>query len=64
MDYLFATNNIERIQATTHVLNKPAQKVLEKCGFKGEGRLRKALFTGGKFAVVFIYAITRKKWKH
>ena len=63
VDYLFSTHNIARIQATTHVMNKPAQRVLEKCGFAKEGKLRKALFTGGKFADVFIYGITREKWK-
>ena len=63
VDYLFSTSNIARIQATTHVLNKPAQRVLEKCGFIREGKLREALFTGGKFADVYIYGITRKKWK-
>jgi RimJ/RimL family protein N-acetyltransferase len=63
IDYLFSTNNIERVQATTHFLNKPAQRVLEKCGFIREGRLRKALFTNGEPHDAFVYGITRKKWR-
>jgi RimJ/RimL family protein N-acetyltransferase len=63
VDYLFTTQNISRVQATTNVLNKPAQRVLEKIGFKKEGQLREALFTAGKFHDVYVYGITRKEWK-
>jgi RimJ/RimL family protein N-acetyltransferase len=63
VDYLFSTRNIERVQATTHIMNKPAQRVLEKCGFTREGRLRSALFTSGKPHDAYIYGITRRKWK-
>lgn len=63
IDYLFSTKNIERVQATTHILNKSAQRVLEKCGFTREGRLRSALFTSGEANDAYIYGITRKKWK-
>jgi len=63
VEYLFLTKNIQRIQATTHVSNKPAQRVLEKCGFTREGQLREALFTNGEFHDFYIYGITRKEWK-
>jgi len=63
VDYLFATRDITRVQATTHVLNKPAQRVLEKCGFAKEGRLRSALFTNGEHHDAYVYGITRRKWK-
>jgi len=63
IDYLFSTKNIARIQATTHVLNKPAQRVLEKCGFTREGRLKSALFTSGELGDAYVYGVTRKKWK-
>jgi RimJ/RimL family protein N-acetyltransferase len=63
VEYLFLTKNIQRVQATTHVLNKPAQHVLEKCGFVKEGQLREALFTNGEFHDVYIYGLTRKEWR-
>lgn len=63
MDYLFSTKNISRIQATTHTQNRPAQRVLEKCGFSREGRLRNALFINGEASDVYVYGITRRKWK-
>ncbi len=63
VEYLFSTQNISRVQATTNVLNEPAQRVLEKCGFVKEGQLRKALFTNGKFHDVYVYGVTREEWK-
>jgi RimJ/RimL family protein N-acetyltransferase len=63
VDYLFSTKNISRIQATTHVQNKPAQRVLEKCSFAKEGRLRSALFTNGELSDAYIYGLTRRMWK-
>lgn len=62
-DYLFSTKTITRIQATTHVLNKPAQRVLEKCGFIKEGRLRSALFTNGEAHDAYVYGLVRRRWK-
>ena len=63
IDYLFSTKNISRVQATTHIQNIPAQRVLEKSGFSKEGRLRNALFTNGETSDVYVYGITREKWK-
>ena len=63
VNYLFSTKNISRIQATTHVLNRPAQRVLEKCGFAKEGRLKSALFTNGELNDAYIYGLTRRRWK-
>ncbi len=63
VDYLFTTRDLTRVQATTHVLNKPAQRVLEKCGFAREGRLKSALFTNGEHHDAYVYGITRRKWK-
>jgi aminoglycoside 6'-N-acetyltransferase len=61
--YLFTTKSIARVQATTNILNKPAQRVLEKCGFAKEGQLRKALFAGGRFQDMYIYGVTREEWE-
>ena len=63
VDYLFTTQSINRVQATTNVLNKPSQRLLEKCGFSKEGQLREVLFTGGEFHDAYVYGMTRQEWK-
>lgn len=62
LEYLFSTRDVKRIQATTDVENKAAQRVLEKNGFKREGRLRKALFRRGEFHDAYIYSVLREEW--
>jgi len=63
VDYLFASKEIVRIQATTHVENKASQKVLEKAGFTREGTIRKVLFIRGEWADGYLYSILREEWK-
>ena len=64
VDYLFLIKNIPRIQAVINVKNKASQRVLETAGFKKEGTLRKALWTGkGKWTNGYIYSILREEWK-
>jgi len=63
LDYLFASKEIVRIQATTHVENKASQKVLEKAGFTREGTIRKMLFISGEWADGYLYSILREEWK-
>jgi len=63
VDYLFASKEIVRIQATTHVENKASQKILEKAGFTREGTIRKMLFIRGEWADGYLYSILREEWK-
>ena len=63
VDYLFLSKDITRTQATTHVGNVASQKVLEKCGFKREGTLRKAVQSRGKWTDLVIFSILREEWK-
>ncbi len=64
VDYLFLTKDIPRIQVVTSIQNKASQRVLEKAGFKKEGTLRKALWTGkGSWTDGFLYSILREEWK-
>jgi len=63
VDYLFLTRDIVRIQATTNVSNKTAQKVLEKAGFKTEGTIRKLKFVRGIWTDSYILSILREEWK-
>ncbi len=63
IDYLFLLKDVERIQASTHFDNKASQRVLEKTGFKGEGIIRKGLFSKGKWQDGIIFSILRQDWK-
>jgi RimJ/RimL family protein N-acetyltransferase len=63
VDYLFLSKNIVRVQALTHMENMASQRILEKCGFKREGILRKGLFAWGKWYDLYLYGILREEWK-
>jgi|YelNatPaOPRAMG01_1025707.scaffolds.fasta_scaffold05053_11 ribosomal-protein-alanine N-acetyltransferase len=63
LKFLFASKNVERIQATTHVENVGSQKVLEKNGFIREGELRCSLYRNGKYYNTYIYSILRRDWE-
>ena len=63
VDYLFLSKDTMRIQATTDVRNLASQKILEKTGFKKEGRLRKTGFVRGVWADDYLWSILREEWK-
>jgi len=63
VDYLFLSEDIDRIQAQTDIRNAGSQKVLERTGFKKEGRIRKAFFTTGCYRDYYLYSILREEWK-
>ena len=57
--FAFDSYDIERIFARPFGTNIPSQKVLEKSGFKLEGRFEKTYFKNGEFLDELIYAIRR-----
>jgi len=63
VDYLFLSKDTVRIQAQTNPENIASQKVLEKAGFKREGRIRKTVFVWGNWADLYLYSILREEWK-
>jgi len=63
VDYLFLSQDIIRIQASTDVRNMASQKVLEKNGFKKEGVLRKSYYARGTWTDGYVYSILREEWK-
>jgi RimJ/RimL family protein N-acetyltransferase len=63
-DYLFLTKDVPRIQAIVDRKNLASKSVLEKSGFKREGKLRKALWNAaGRWTDGYIYSILRGEWK-
>jgi RimJ/RimL family protein N-acetyltransferase len=57
--FLFATKNVERLQATVLPDNIGSKRVLEKCSFALEGVLRKLYLYRGVPTDVQIYSILR-----
>lgn len=51
--------DLHRLFATPYVYNKASIRVLEKCGFVNEGRLRANAFKDGRIVDQFLYAKLR-----
>jgi RimJ/RimL family protein N-acetyltransferase len=58
-DYLFATSDVNRVEAATDLENIPEQRSLEKAGFRREGVLRGSQFRDGAYHDLVIYAVLR-----
>ncbi|MFA5050491.1 MAG: GNAT family protein [Patescibacteria group bacterium] len=54
--YAFSELGLKRVYATVFLFNKPSARVLEKAGFKFEGKLIKNKKKGGKFLDSLLYA--------
>ncbi len=63
VDYLFLHEQVERIQAETHPENRASQRVLEKAGFQLEGRLRRTVFSRGRWRDTLMYSLLRDEWQ-
>jgi len=59
LDFGFKKLKLKRIEARVFHKNKPAQKLLEKTGFKLEGRLRKKTFFKNQWFDDLIYGILK-----
>ncbi len=57
--YGFENLDIVRIFARIYGTNIPSQKVVEKCGFKLEGKYDKTIFKNNEFLDELIYAIRK-----
>lgn len=59
VEYGFKNFDITRIYARPYGTNIASQRVLEKAGFKLEGKFEKTLFKNGEFLDEWIYAIRK-----
>ncbi len=59
-EYAFATFDLVRLQAFVKEWNPASARVLEKCGFALEGRLRKNVTKDGKTVDQLLYALVRE----
>jgi RimJ/RimL family protein N-acetyltransferase len=58
--YLFATTDVNRVEAATDVDNVVEQRSLEKAGFRREGVLRGSQFRAGGYHDLVYYAVLRR----
>ncbi len=63
VDFLFLSKDIPCIQATVHVDNVASYRVLEKIGFKREGKIRKRFYIQGQWVDQFLYSLLKEEWK-
>jgi ribosomal-protein-alanine N-acetyltransferase len=58
-EYAFEVFDMERLQASVFAWNPASARVLEKCGFLLEGRLREAVVKGGEVTDELIYGLLK-----
>jgi RimJ/RimL family protein N-acetyltransferase len=58
--YLFATSDVNRVEAATDLENVAEQRSLERAGFRREGVLRGSQFRGGRYHDLVYYAVLRQ----
>ena len=59
-EYAFATFDLVRLEALVKEWNPASMRVLEKCGFTLEGRLRKRVTKDGQTVDQLLYALVRE----
>lgn len=62
LDYAFNTLNLNRIQLHVCVENESAVKAYKRCGYKIEGKLRKAMYLKNKYYDFYVMGILRNEY--
>lgn len=60
--YGFEKINLHKVQICTKTINKPSQRVIEKCGFTYEGTLRDYFFMEGQYVGRLYYSILKEEF--
>ena len=63
LKHAFYDKGLERIWANVHEDNIGSLKMLEKCGYKREGLLRKASYVNGEFKNMFILSVLKENFE-
>ena len=64
LDYAFCEDNCIRIATGCYADNIPTQRVMDKVGFRLEGKRIKAAYHDGKMKDRLDYAINKDEWKN
>ncbi|KAA2264660.1 GNAT family N-acetyltransferase [Solihabitans fulvus] len=59
VEHLFASTEVDRVEASTDVANVAEQKALERAGFRREGVLRGGQLRGGQRRDLVLYGVLR-----
>jgi RimJ/RimL family protein N-acetyltransferase len=59
-EHAFRTLAVVRVQAAVFEWNRASMRVLEKCGYELEGRLRRSVWKDGQLIDSVLYAIVRE----
>ncbi|HAU08041.1 MAG: Acetyltransferase GNAT family protein [Candidatus Yanofskybacteria bacterium GW2011_GWF1_44_227] len=62
LDYAFNTLNLRRIESAAYEYNKRSIHYSLHCGYKIEGRKRKAKFSNGRYWDDVLLALFKKEW--
>ena len=62
--YGFERMNLHKVQICTKTINKPSQRVIEKCGFIYEGTLRDYFFMDNQYVGRMDYSLLRSEFKN
>jgi ribosomal-protein-alanine N-acetyltransferase len=58
----FGEMGMEKVEACAFLGNRASRRVLEKCGFRDEGIVRKAVLKRGRWLDEWLLGITREDW--
>jgi ribosomal-protein-alanine N-acetyltransferase len=61
--YGFDKMNLHKVQICTKTINKPSQRVIEKCGLTYEGTLRDYFFMNNQYVGRLYYSILRSEYE-
>lgn len=62
VDFNFKTLGINRLEAVCSTFNERSIRLLEKCGFSYEGKLRQHRFHRGKYVDVYSFSILKEEY--
>ena len=63
LKHAFYDKGLERIWAQVHEDNIGSLKMLEKCGYKREGLLRRASYVDGEFKNLVVLSVLREEFE-
>lgn len=63
IQYGFEKINLHKVQICTKTINKPSQRVIEKCGFKYEGTLRDYFYMNQQYVGRLYYSLLRSEYE-
>jgi RimJ/RimL family protein N-acetyltransferase len=64
LDYCFDERRLHKVNARVLAFNEGSKHVLEKVGFRSEGRRREDFYVDGEYVDADLYGITAAEWEN